>query len=64
MEKILIILACIFTALCWVSLCLDWDILMYCSGIITLIILCFKGPTENSKNNTDSIQIKDRGEEE
>lgn len=41
MNKILLILACIFTALCWLSLCLDWDITMYLSGIIALILIGF-----------------------
>lgn len=39
MEKILLTLAGILTALCWVSLCLDWDLTMYLSGIVALILI-------------------------
>ena len=33
------ILAAVFTAICWISLCLDWDILMYLTGFIALVLL-------------------------
>ena len=39
MDKILLILACIFTAFCWLSLFLDWDLTMYLSGIVALILI-------------------------
>lgn len=55
MEKLKLILACIFTAICWTSLCLDWDLLMYASGMMALIItwnLDRKKPSE-FKNQED-----------
>ena len=32
------ILSAVFTAICWISLCLDWDILMYLSGLTAMIL--------------------------
>ena len=32
------ILAVVFTALCWISLCLDWNLAMYLTGFIALVL--------------------------
>lgn len=39
MDKILLTLSCLFTAFCWLSLCFDWDLTMYLSGIVALILI-------------------------
>ena len=64
MDKIFMILAGLFTALCWLSLCFDYDVLMYCFGIMAIIILWLADSSKTTKQKIDSIQQKDRGEEE
>ena len=48
MDKILMILASIFTALCWLSLCLDWDLTMYISGFVAIILIAVSDFKENT----------------
>lgn len=37
--KVKTIVAAVFTAICWISLCLDWDLLMYLTGFIALVLI-------------------------
>lgn len=53
MDKILMILTCIFTALCWLSLCFDWDLTMYLSGIVALILIGVSDLKKKSCNNKE-----------
>lgn len=59
MNKILLTLAGLLTALCWLSLCFDWDLIMYISGILALIVIWIS----DSKKKSDSDKPMERKNE-
>lgn len=57
MEKLKLILASLLTAFCWISLCFNWDLLMYISGIIALLILwTLNEDKDKNKINENSLE--------
>ena len=58
MEKLKLILATLSTAFCWISLCFNWDLLMYVSGIMALLIIW------TLNEGKDKISINEKSEEE
>lgn len=53
MEKIKFILAIVFTAVCWASLCLDWDLATYLSAIAALCFIGASGKRETPQNESE-----------
>ncbi|MCH5225038.1 MAG: hypothetical protein J1D77_03520 [Muribaculaceae bacterium] len=58
MEKILITLACIFTLICWISLCFDWYFSMYTSGIIALCLIGIGDYKKKLSADDDKLEEK------
>ena len=50
------ILSAVFTAICWISLCLDWDLLMYLSGLIALVIIGLDDLKANFRELTEKFR--------
>lgn len=53
MERIKFILAIVFTAVCWASLCLDWDLATYLSAMAALCLIGASGKRGDRHNESE-----------
>lgn len=49
------IIPAVLAAICWISLCLDWDILMYLSGFTAMILFGLEDIKSNLREVTEKL---------